>query len=273
MQQSDILRENIEEAKNAIAAIMPPCDIGLVLGSGLGGVVERLSDVIKIPYLEIPHFPEGRVEGHAGFLVSGLLAGQRVLVMQGRFHYYEGYTMQGVVLPIRVMAALGVKRLVVSNAAGGLKSRLRPGDFVVVEDHLNFMGTNPLIGPNIDGLGPRFVDMESAYSPELAKEALTAARELGLRAMLGIMAAVSGPTYETPAEAAFLRAAGADIVTMSTVPEVIAARHAGMEVLCLSCVTNVHHRRTPTTHEDVLSICARNADKIASWLELLVSSW
>lgn len=273
MPQADILSENIEEARSAIAAVMPPAQIGLVLGSGLGGVVDRLSDVIKMPYLEVPHFPEGQVEGHAGFLVSGVLAGKRVLVMQGRFHYYEGYTMQGVVFPIRVMAALAVKRLVVTNAAGGLKGRLRPGDFVVVEDHLNFMGTNPLIGPNIEGLGPRFVDMGSAYSPDLVSEALTAARRLGLRAGSGVMAAVSGPTYETPAEAAFLRAAGADIVTMSTVPEVIAARHAGMQVLCLSCVTNVHGRRSLTTHEDVLAVCAGNAERLASWLELLVQSW
>lgn len=214
-------------------------DFGLILGSGLGELATEIENPLLISYKEIPHFPVSTVVGHAGQLVYGTLAGKKVLVMQGRFHYYEGYSMQEVTYPVRVMAALGIHSLVVTNAAGGVNTTFVPGDLMLITDHINYMGTNPLIGPNWDEMGPRFPDMSKAYDSEYRKKAIATARKRGLTLKEGVYMGFSGPTYETPAEVRFARTAGADAVGMSTVPEVIVAVHSGLRVLGISCITNL----------------------------------
>lgn len=213
--------------------------IGLVLGSGLGDLVNRMEDKLVIDYADIPNFPVSTVVGHAGQLVYGKLAGQQVLAMAGRFHFYEGYSMDKVIFPVRVMKALGIDQLVITNAAGGLNWDFQPGDLMLITDQINFTGTNPLIGPNEDEIGPRFVDMSHAFDEDYMTMARKAADELGLTLKEGVYMGVTGPTYETPAEVRMFRSLGADAVGMSTVSEVIAARHAGMRVLGVSCITNL----------------------------------
>lgn len=214
-------------------------DFGLILGSGLGELAEEITEAITISYDQIPHFPVSTVEGHAGQLVYGNLAGKKVLAMQGRFHYYEGYDMQTVVFPVRVMKMLGVHSLVVTNAAGGVNTSFKPGNLMLITDHINFMGNHPLIGSNEQELGPRFPDMSQAYTPAYQEVAQKVAQEMNIPLQTGVYMAFSGPTYETPAEIRFARTIGADAVGMSTVPEVIAARHADMKVLGISCITNL----------------------------------
>src|SRR5699024_10756567 len=214
-------------------------DYGLILGSGLGELATEIEDPIVISYEEIPHFPQSTVVGHAGQLVYGQLSGKKVLAMQGRFHYYEGYPMEVVTYPIRVMALLGVHSLIVTNAAGGVNTAFVPGDLMLITDHINYMGTNPLIGPNWDEMGPRFPDMSAAYDVKYRKTTLTVAKKQGLNLKTGIYMGFSGPTYETPAEVRFARTAAADAVGMSTVPEVIVAVHSGLRVLGISCITNL----------------------------------
>lgn len=213
--------------------------IGIILGSGLGGFVDLIEDKVTIPYKEIPHFPVSTVEGHKGQLVFGKVLGKPVVAMQGRFHYYEGYSMQEVTFPVRVMQVLGVSGLIVTNAAGGINTAYRPGDLILIKDHLNMMGDNPLRGANLSNLGPRFPDLSEGYDLEWRQKALTVAREVGIYPQEGVYAAMSGPSYESPAEIRFLRTVGADLVGMSTVPEVIVANHGGMRVLGISCVTNM----------------------------------
>ncbi|MCC7354672.1 MAG: purine-nucleoside phosphorylase, partial [Anaerolineae bacterium] len=207
--------------------------IGLILGSGLGALAAEVSEATIIPFDQVPHFPPSTVPGHAGRLVIGWLAGKAVLVMQGRIHYYEGYSMEQVTLPVRIMRAFGITTLIVTNAAGGLNPAYRAGDLMVITDHVGLTtltGHNPLRGPNDPSLGPRFVNMTPAYDPELRTLAARVARGLGLTLHHGIYVGLGGPTFETPAEVRFLRALGGDAVGMSTVPEVIVARHGGMRV-------------------------------------------
>ena len=213
--------------------------IGLVLGSGLGGVAAQVTDAIRIPYAHLPHLAASTVPGHAGELVAGRWRGQDVLVLAGRVHRYEGHALDQVVMPVRMLAALGVHTLLVSNAAGSVHTRLQPGDLMLISDHINFQGQNPLIGPNDERLGPRFPDMTEAYDAELRAVARAIAARQGLHLPEGVYAAVLGPSYETPAEVRMLAAMGADAVGMSTVAEVIAARHMGVRVLGLSCITNL----------------------------------
>lgn len=213
--------------------------VGLVLGSGLGDIVNRMDDKIVIDYKDIPHFPVSTVIGHAGQLVYGVLGGKKVLAMAGRFHFYEGYTMDKVIFPVRVMKALGIDNLVITNAAGGINWDFKPGDLMLITDQLNFTGTNPLIGPNEDEIGPRFVDMSHTFDETYMDIARAAADSLDLTLHEGVYMGVTGPTYETPAEIRMFRTLGADAVGMSTVSEVIAARHAGMRVLGISCITNL----------------------------------
>ncbi|MGX6979231.1 purine-nucleoside phosphorylase [Vagococcus elongatus] len=214
-------------------------EFGLILGSGLGELAEEIADSIVIPYEEIPNFPVSTVTGHAGQLVYGSLSGKKVLAMQGRFHYYEGHSMGTVTFPVRVMKALSAHSIIVTNAAGGVNTSFVPGNLMLITDQINFTGDNPLIGENDEDLGPRFPDMSEAYDKAYGKTAREVAAELKITLQQGVYMGYSGPTYETPAEIRMSRAMGADAVGMSTVPEVIVARHGGMRVLGITCVTNL----------------------------------
>jgi purine-nucleoside phosphorylase len=242
--------------------------VAVVLGSGLGAFADTLRDAVVIPYGEIPGWPQSTAAGHAGQLVAGLLDGLPVAVLSGRVHLYEGYTAQQVVFGIRTLGALGVESLVLTNAAGGVNPAFGPGRLVLISDHINLLGANPLTGPNDDSLGPRFPDMSEAYSKryrEIAREAGTA---MGLDLPEGVYAALPGPSYETPAEIRYLGAIGADLVGMSTVPEAIAANHMGLKVLGISCVTNFAAGVTDQKldHKEVLEVGAQVKD---SMIELL----
>lgn len=231
-----------EQVQEAVTAVRMRCgltpDIGMILGTGLGTLTERIDAQARISYEDIPHFPVSTVDTHAGELVLGSLSGKPVLALSGRFHYYEGYSLRQVTFPVRVARALGVKTLIVSNAAGGMNPEFAAGDLMVITDHVNLMGDNPLIGPNDDRLGPRFPDMSEPYSRELIRIAEAAALAQGVRLQRGVYVGVPGPCLETRAEYRFMRAIGADAVGMSTVPEVIVAVHAGMRVLGFSAITD-----------------------------------
>lgn len=233
------LSEKVREATDAVrhhSQLRPR--VAVVLGTGLGNFVERLSDTVHISYGEIPHFPASTVDTHAGELVLGHLGAVPVVALSGRFHAYEGYSLQEVTFPVRVAKALGVDTLVVSNAAGGLNPQFRAGDLMLISDHINFMGDNPLIGPNDDSLGPRFPDMCEPYTESLLELTEAKALALGIRTQRGVYLACSGPCLETKAEYRFMRTIGADAVGMSTVPEVIVAVHAGLKVLGFSAITD-----------------------------------
>jgi purine-nucleoside phosphorylase len=234
--------------------------IGVVLGSGLGGFAGRIDVIESIPYSEIPGFSETTVEGHAGNLIYGTYEGVSLLAMQGRFHFYEGIGMQRVVFPIRVMKLLGIEKLILSNASGGVNPDFEIGDVMIQTDHINLMGDNPLIGQNLDELGPRFPDMSEAYSKEMIQKALDFAHAKGMEVRTGVYAAVTGPCLETPAEYFYIRTIGADTVGMSTVPEVIAARHMGMECFAFSIITDlgVPGKIVKVTHEDVQAAAAKS---------------
>ncbi len=229
--------------------------VGLVLGSGLGAFAESVENATVIPYAEIPHFPSSTAIGHKGELVLGHRHGVPVVVMSGRVHFYEGYRMDQVVFPVRVLGRLGVETLIITNAAGGINIAYRPGDFMVIEDHINLLGTNPLIGPNEAALGERFFDVSEAYDPALRETASEACRAAGVTAHRGVYVAFTGPSYETPAEVRMARILGADAVGMSTVPEVLAARHMGIRVAGISCITNVAAgvSREKLDHAEVLA--------------------
>jgi purine-nucleoside phosphorylase len=213
--------------------------VALVLGSGLGGFADEFQESIAIPYAEIPGFATSTAQGHAGQLVIGKVGDVPVMAMQGRVHFYEGYTLEEVTFPIRAFKLLGIKRLILTNAAGGIDIELNQGSLMVISDHLNLMGVNPLRGPNDERFGPRFPDMSDAYSRELQEQAVAEARNIGVDIRRGVYAALAGPSYETPAEIHMLRGLGADAVGMSTVPETIVARQMGIEVLGISCITNM----------------------------------
>jgi purine-nucleoside phosphorylase len=236
--------------------------IGLILGSGLGDLGDQIEDAVYLPYEEIPHFPRSTVEGHAGRFVIGKLEGKDVMIMQGRFHYYEGYAMRKVVLPVYVMAKLGVGTLVITNAGGGMNRAFKAGDLMLITDHLNMTGDNPLIGPNDPELGVRFPDMSRAYDPEYISLAKKLAGEVtgvdgeALVLQEGVYAGISGPTYETPAELKMLAYLGGDAVGMSTVPEVIVASHSKLRVLGITCITDmaIGDELEPLTHEQVVKV-------------------
>lgn len=233
------LKQHIEAAVGAIrlvSALKPR--VGIILGTGLGALAEKIEAEARLEYASIPHFPTSTVDTHAGELILGRLEGQPVVALSGRFHVYEGYSLQQVTFPIRVARALGIDTLIVSNAAGGLNPQFSAGDLMLITDHINLMGDNPLIGPNDDSLGPRFPDMCEPYAKSLVALAETIALEKGIKVQRGVYAALTGPCLETPAEYRFLRIIGADAVGMSTVPEVIVAIHAGLKVLGLSAITD-----------------------------------
>jgi purine-nucleoside phosphorylase len=236
MSQYEQVQQTAAQIVRAIAPRLP--QVGLVLGSGLSAFADALAEPVVIPYSEILGFAPSTVAGHPGRLVAGLSGGVPVLVMQGRVHRYEGHTPEQVVLPVRALGAVGCKKLIVTNAAGGIRDDIDPGEMVLITDHIDMTGSNPLTGPNDERLGPRFPDMSRAYDPELRMLAHAQALAEGLRIKEGVYCAVMGPSYETPAEVRMLRTLGADLVGMSTVPEVIAANHMGARVLGISCVTN-----------------------------------
>lgn len=214
-------------------------EIGVILGSGLGSLAEKLEDPFFINYGDIPGFPRSTAPGHKGRLAFGRLAGKKLVCMQGRFHFYEGYKMSEIALPVRTLKLLGIKTLIVTNAAGGVNTSFEVGDLMLIKDHINMMGTNPLIGPNADDFGERFPDMSKSYTPALRELAKKAAAKLGMSLHEGVYCACTGPSYETPAEIRAFRILGADTVGMSTVPEVIVAGHCGLPVLAISLVTNM----------------------------------
>ncbi|MFC3772006.1 purine-nucleoside phosphorylase [Paenibacillus sp. GCM10012303] len=263
------MEQRIAEAVRFIEEEIPYApEVGLILGSGLGVLADLMEDVTVIHYEEIPFFPVSTVEGHAGELLIGTIEDRKAVLMKGRFHLYEGYDVASVAFPVRVMKALGVKSLLVTNAAGGVNIGFQPGDLMLIRDHLNLMFRNPLIGRNEEALGVRFPDMSQAYSARLLESAREAADQLGIRLQEGVYAGLLGPTYETPAEIKMLRTLGADAVGMSTVPEVIAARHAGIEVLGISCITNMAAGilNQPLSHAEVVE----TADRVKeSFLELV----
>lgn len=247
--------DEVAEAIRARTSYRPT--VAIILGSGLNGLAESVQKADVIPFADLPHFPVSTVHGHAGRLVIGEMEGQTVFVMQGRIHYYEGYSMNQVTLPIRVMQRLGIASLIVTNAAGGVNPEFLPGDVMLITDNLNLMGmtgANPLFGPNIDELGTRFPDMSQAYDRPYQELARHVARENNLTLREGVYAGLSGPSFEAPADLRFLRLAGADSVGMSTVPEVIVARHGGMRVLGFSGISNKANLdgSTITTHEEVI---------------------
>lgn len=255
---------NVEEAAKALREKLPfTPEVGLILGSGLGVMADSLDNPVVIPYGDIPHFPASTVAGHAGELVAGEIEGKKAVVMKGRFHLYEGYDIKQVTLPIRVMKALGVGTMVITNAAGGINQSFEPGDLMLISDHINFMFRNPLIGPNDDAVGVRFPDMSEPYSGRLRALARQAAASQGLSLREGVYLGLLGPSYETPAEIRMMRTLGADAVGMSTVPEVIAARHAGLEVLGISCISNMAAGilDQPLSHQEVMETAERVREK------------
>jgi purine-nucleoside phosphorylase len=249
-----MLKKIQETAAFIKARIEVAPEIGIILGTGLGGLINEIEVQVVIPYKDIPNFPVSTVEGHAGQLIFGRLGGRKIVAMQGRFHYYEGYTMREVTFPIRVMKLLGIKLLVLSNASGGLNPAFEVGDLMIITDHINLMPSNPLIGENFAELGPRFPDMSEAYDKDIIRKAEKIVSENKIRARTGVYAGVSGPTFETPAEYNYIRIIGADAVGMSTVPEVIAARHMGLTCFAVSVISDlgVRGKIVEITHKEVI---------------------
>lgn len=246
--------------------------IGMILGSGLGVLAEKIENPVTVTYSEIPHFPVSTVSGHKGQLVAGTLEGRQVIAMQGRFHYYEGYSMQQVTFPVRVMKKLGVTSLIVTNASGGINQNFMPGDLMVITDHINNMGHNPLIGSNDDESGPRFPDMSAVYDRSYIKHAEACAANLNITIQKGVYVGNTGPTYETPAEVNMLRVLGGDAVGMSTVPEVIVSSHTGLRVLGISCISNMAAgiMDQPLTHDEVMKTTANVREDFLRFVRELV---
>lgn len=250
-------------------------EIGLILGSGLGVLADEIENAVTISYDEIPNFPKSTVEGHKGQLVIGTLEGKTVMAMQGRFHFYEGYSMQQVTFPVRVMKDLGINHLLVTNAAGGINESFQPGDLMIITDHINMMGTNPLIGKNDEKMGPRFPDMSQAYNRELIQHAEKVAQSLSLEIKKGVYVGNTGPVYETGAEIRMLRTLGGDAVGMSTVPEVIVANHSGMSVLGISCISNMAAGilDQPLTHDEVIETTQKVKKDFLSFVKAIIASF
>ena len=260
-----------EEAAARLRPLGVP-DVAVVLGSGLGGFADRLTDAVTVPYGAIPHWPASAVVGHAGKLVVGSLAGRTVAALAGRAHFYEGHDLRTVTFSTRVLGLLGVRTLVLTNAAGGVNAAFEPGTLMVMDDHINLLGSNPLLGPNDDRFGVRFPDMTEVYSRRLRSTADAAAAACNVPIAHGVYAAVHGPSYETPAEIRYLRVIGADAVGMSTVPEAVVARHMGLDVLGISCITNpaAGVLPEPLHHDEVMEVARRVTGEFGSLLEGII---
>jgi purine-nucleoside phosphorylase len=265
----DKVREAADVVRARLGAVP---EVAVVLGSGLGDFASGLQDSTSIPYGEIPHWPASAIIGHAGTLVGGTLKRRRVAALSGRAHYYEGHSLQTVTFGARVLGLLGVRTLILTNAAGGINLGFKPGTLMVIDDHLNLMGSNPLVGPNDDRFGTRFPDMTEVYSRRLRQIADDAARARGVAIAHGVYAALHGPSYETPAEIRYLRTIGADAVGMSTVPEAIVARHMGVDVLGLSCITNpaAGVLPEPLVHAEVMEVARRVRAEFSALLEAII---
>ncbi len=267
------LKDSAAFVLSAIGEPLP--SIALILGSGLGSLADELTEAVVLPYKDIPHFPTSTVKGHAGRLVAGYLEGRRLLVMQGRSHYYEGYTLRECAFPVQMMAVMGIENLLVTNAAGCVNQEWSAGDLMLINDHIKLVGDSPLRGENIGELGERFFDMSQAYPERLQKVARSAAQELGIDLKEGIYQFFSGPNFETPAEVRFARLCGADAVGMSTVPEVIAANHAKMGVMGISCMTNMAAGilEKPLSHQEVLETGERVRKTFITLVRAIVKQW
>lgn len=268
------LSQRIHDAADYIRQkLTTPPTIGLILGSGLGDFADTLENRIVIPFAEVPDFPQPTVEGHVGAFVIGDCQGKTVIALQGRIHYYEGHPQAVITIPVRVMALLGVKQLILTNACGGVNLNYMPGDLMLISDHINYSGSNPLIGPNLSEFGPRFPDMSDIYTKALRTKIMAAAEANGIALRQGVYAMYSGPNYETPAEIRMFRTMGADTVGMSTVPEAIVASHCGMEVIGISCVTNMAAGILPQklNHQEVVETAAIVHDKFHRLLNLILN--
>ncbi|MDH3649109.1 MAG: purine-nucleoside phosphorylase [Saprospiraceae bacterium] len=264
---------NLEKAYNfLLREDLASPTIGLVLGSGLGVLADIITKASSMPYRDIPHFPQVSVEGHKGNLVFGKISGKTVVAMQGRIHYYEHTDMASIRFPIRLMKMLGIKTLIVTNACGGIRTDLYPGALMLIRDHLNFVGTNPLIGPNDPSFGPRFPDMSEPYDNDLGSIALQTAQQLGIDLSEGVYGGVSGPYYMSKVELSLLRLAGADTVGMSTVPEVIVANHCNLAVLGISCITDmaIPESLSPLTHEEVIEVAVQTRPKFIKLISAII---
>jgi purine-nucleoside phosphorylase len=249
-------------------------EFGIILGTGLGGLVKEIEIIDEIPYEQIPNFPVSTVESHKGRLIFGLLGGKSVMAMQGRFHYYEGYSLQEVTFPVRVMKLLGIQKLFVSNASGGVNPDFEVGEIMIINDHINFFPGNPLIGKNLDELGPRFPDMSDPYDTDLIERAVAIAAKNSIRVSQGVYLGLTGPTLETPAEYKFVRVVGADAVGMSTVPEVIAARHMEIPTFAISIITDlgVPGKIKKVSVQDVIEVASRQEPKMTLIMKELIAS-
>ncbi len=248
-------------------------ETGIVLGSGLGGLADKIEKAFVIPYREIKNFPVSTVKGHGGNLIFGMLGGKKVVAMQGRFHYYEGYPMQVITFPIRVMRYLAIQQLILSNASGGVNPSYRVGDLMIVDDHINLMGDNPLTGRNEDLLGPRFPDMSAPYNKELIVKAKKIADRFKYRCFIGVYAAVTGPCYETRAEYRYVHTIGADAVGMSTVPEAIVARHMNLPCFAISVITDIGggDHTEPVSHDEVVKVASEAEHKMTHIITTLIA--
>lgn len=267
LEQIEFTTKSIREKTNNFQP-----QFGIILGTGLGGLVKEISVEFAIPYNEVPNFPVSTVQGHSGKLIFGELGGKKVIAMQGRFHFYEGYTMHQVTFPVRVMKALGVKTLIVSNASGGMNPKFEVGEIMVINDHINLFPTNPLIGKNVDEFGPRFPDMSEAYKKTYVELAKQIAKDNNIKVSDGVYAGLTGPCFETPAEYRYLWRMGADVVGMSTVPEVIVAKHSGMDCFGISIVTDLGVEGIVQTvsHEEVQHIANQQEPKMSLIVRELV---
>ena len=269
------MEEKIQEAVDFLSSkITSPPIVGIILGTGLGGITEKIEVELRVPYEEIPHFTVSTIEGHRGTLVFGTLADKMVVAMEGRFHLYEGYTPEEVTFPVRVMSKLGVQYLFISSAAGGLDPAFTPGDLMIVTDHINFTGTNPLLGPNLETLGPRFPDMSEVYDRALINTAKKEAASIGIPLKEGVYIGVLGPSLETPAETRFLRMAGADAVGMSTVSEVIVGVHCGLKILLIVAITNVNipDAMEKTSLEEVISAAEKASPELSLLWQIIIGA-
>ena len=266
--------KTIQAAEFVSSKIGAKPEIGIILGTGLGSLADRIKDAVVISYSEIPNFPDSTVKFHAGKLICGTLCGKSVMVMQGRFHYYEGYPMRDFTMPVRMMHYLGARTLLVSNAAGGIREHLIPGTLALITDHINLMGMNPLIGPFEDFLGTRFPDMSDPYTKELRDLAHKIARELEINLVDNIYAAISGPSFETPAEIRMLQNLGADSVGMSVVPEALVARQLGMRILGITAITDqaLPDSMAELTHEEVSRVAKEITPKFNALVERIIES-
>ena len=268
LEQIEFTTKSIREKTNNFIP-----EVGIILGTGLGGLVKEITVEYVLPYESIPNFPVSTVEGHSGKLIFGSLGGKNVVAMQGRFHFYEGYNMQQITFPVRVMKSLGVNTLCVSNAAGGMNPAFEVGEIMIITDHINLFPSNPLIGKNINTLGPRFLDMSEAYNKKLVDLAITIAKEKNIKVSTGVYAGLTGPCFETPAEYAYLWRIGADAVGMSTVPEVIVAKHGGMNVFGVSIITDlgVEGKVFNVSHEEVQQVANQQEPKMSLLVKELIS--